>query len=69
MSPKPRGLMLAGMPVNFIQKLRSNYLWSLSKAGLTTIDPSERVEPGFSQAMGQYAGIDVCARKGIYSVH
>ena len=51
------------MPQSFQERLKEHYLWSLSKKWHTKIAESDRKEPVFSQSMGQFSGIDVCARK------
>lgn len=57
--------MILSMPFNFQEKLKGHYLWSLSKAGQTKLRAEDREELVFSQAMGQYPDIEVCARKSM----
>ncbi len=63
LSTKLRGSMIMTMPQSFRDRLKEHYLWSLSKKGQTKIAESDREEPIFSQSMGQFSEIGVCARK------
>jgi len=60
MNQRSRGSMIQALPKSFHEKLVNHYLWSLSKEGVRNI---EREEPLFSQGMGQYHKIDLCAAK------
>lgn len=57
--------MIISMPMKFQERLKEHYLWALSKKGHTKIDDNDRQEPIFSQHMGQFSGIDLCARKSL----
>jgi translocator assembly and maintenance protein 41 len=65
MNPRLRGTMIGSLPKSFQEKLRHNYLWSLSREGLTNIN---RDEPLFTQQMGQFHAIGECASKTIRDV-
>jgi translocator assembly and maintenance protein 41 len=64
-NPRLRGTMISLLPKLFQEKLKNNYLWSLSKEGGTSVN---REEPQFTQQMGQFPLIGNCASKTITDV-
>ncbi|KAJ3307086.1 Mitochondrial translocator assembly and maintenance protein 41 [Kappamyces sp. JEL0829] len=68
LSIKLRGSLMLALPGGLRERIKSHYLWALSKEGRKTISESDREEPTFSQAMGQYGSIDAIARKSIRDI-